>query len=483
MNRPLRRVAGAALVLFALLLVNVNYVQAVRAGGLRTHPANNRGLVESYAQQRGPIITDGLELARSVATRDQLKYLRTYPGGRRYAAATGYFSLVYGGNGVERAENPLLAGTDDRLFVRRIGDLLTGRKPQGGAVVLTLQRAAQSAAYQGLAGRRGAVVALDPRTGAILALVSSPSYDPALLSLHDSKRIGANYRRLAADPDKPLLNRALTQTYPPGSLFKVVTTAAALASGNYTPDSRIPAPDALKLPGSTASVRNFGGETCGDGRTDTLRHALQISCNTAYAGLGISLGATALRNQAEAFGFDTQRTVPLPVAASVFPAGIDPAQTGISAIGQFDVRVTPLQAAMVAAAVGNGGVLMKPYLVASLQAPDLSTVKDAAPEEIGRATPAAVADSVATMMQAVVQSGTGTAAQIPGVAVAGKTGTAQHAPGKPPHAWFIGFAPAEDPKVAVAVLVEDGGGLGSDATGGRVAAPIARAVMQAVLSR
>lgn len=483
MNRPLRRVAVACLVLFALLLINVNYVQAVRAGSLRSNPANSRGLVESYAQQRGPIIADGLELARSVATRDQLKYLRTYPGGRRYAAATGYFSLVYGGNGIERADNPILAGTDDRLFVRRIGDLLTGRKPQGGAVQLTLQRAAQAAAYRGLAGRRGAVVALDPRTGAILALVSSPSYDPAQLSLHDSKRITANYKRLAADPATPLLNRALAQTYPPGSLFKVVTTAAALGSGNYTPDSRVPAPNALKLPGSTASVRNFGGETCGDGKTDTLAHALQISCNTAYAGLGISLGATALRTQADAFGFDASRTVPLPVASSVFPAHVDAAQTGISAIGQFDVRVTPLQAAMMAGAIGNGGVLMKPYLVASLQAPDLSTLKDAAPEEIGRATSAAVADSITTMMQAVVERGTGTAAQIPGVTVAGKTGTAQNATGKPPHAWFIGFAPAADPKVAVAVLVENGGGLGSDATGGRVAAPIARSVMQAVLAR
>ena len=483
MNGPLRRLAVACLLLFALLLVNVNYVQVVEAGRLNGNPHNSRVLLATYARQRAPILIGSRELARSVPTTDQLKYLRSYPGGALYAPATGFFSLLYGATGIEAAENSILSGNDDRLFVRRIGDYLTGRTPQGGAVLLTLNPAAQAAAGRGLAGKRGAVVALDPTTGAILALATSPSYDPNLLSGHDATAIRSAYSRLSADPGQPLVDRAISQTYPPGSLFKVVTAAAALSSGRYTPDTSVPAPTALKLPLTNRYLSNFGGESCGNGSTDTLADALRISCNTAYAGIGLSLGGNALRDQAEAFGLDAGLSVPLPVAASRFPAQLDAPQTALSAIGQFDVRITPLQAAMIAAGVANGGVVMRPYLVQEIQTPDLATLDLAKPTELRRAISAQVAAELTTMMRLVVDAGTGTAAQIPGVPVAGKTGTAQHATGQPPHAWFIGFAPADHPRVAVAVLVEDGGGLGSDATGGRVAAPIARDVMAAVLAR
>ncbi len=483
MNGPLRRLAVACLLLFALLLVNVNYVQVVEAGRLNGNPHNSRVLLATYARQRAPILIGSRELARSVPTTDQLKYLRSYPGGALYAPATGFFSLLYGATGIEAAENSILSGNDDRLFVRRIGDYLTGRTPQGGAVLLTLNPAAQAAAGRGLAGKRGAVVALDPTTGAILALATSPSYDPNLLSAHDATAIRSAYSRLSADPGQPLVDRAISQTYPPGSLFKVVTAAAALSSGRYTPDTSVPAPTALKLPLTNRYLSNFGGESCGNGSTDTLADALRISCNTAYAGIGLSLGGNALRDQAEAFGLDAALSVPLPVAASRFPAQLDAPQTALSAIGQFDVRITPLQAAMIAAGVANGGVVMRPYLVQEIQTPDLATLDLAKPTELRRAISAQVAAELTTMMRLVVDAGTGTAAQIPGVPVAGKTGTAQHATGQPPHAWFIGFAPADHPRVAVAVLVEDGGGLGSDATGGRVAAPIARDVMAAVLAR
>lgn len=489
MNAPLRRVAVACLVLFGLLLVNVNYLQVVRAGSLRDDSRNTRQLTKEYAEPRGPIaVGTGSErraVARSVVTKDALKYLRTYPGGDVYAHATGFDSLVYGKTGTEKAEDRVLSGEDDRLFTRRLSDYVTGRVPQGGSILLTLQQKAQQAAYDGLGARRGAVVALDPKTGAVLALVSRPSFDPAALSSHDPSAIRAAYTRLAKDPDQPLLDRALDQTYPPGSTFKVVTSAAALTSGTVAdPGTVVAAPRELVLPQTSTPLTNYGGETCDPSGRQPLIDALAISCNTAYAQLGLDVGQDALRTQAEAFGFgQDDLTVPLPTATSVFPDHLNPPQLGQSAIGQFDVRVTPLQMAMVAAGVANGGTVMKPYLVQEVQAPDLTRVDVASPDVLSWAVSGKVADQLTTMMEAVVDRGTGGNARIDGVRVAGKTGTAQNATGKGPHAWFIGFAPADDPQVAVAVLVENGGSLGSEATGGAVAAPVAASVMRAVLGR
>ena len=488
MNAPLRKVAVACLLLFGLLLINVNYVQVVKAKSYRDDPRNRRVLVRTYDRQRGPIVLgtgkNRQTVATSVRTTDSLTYLRTYPGGEVYAPVTGFYSLLYGRTGVERQDDRVLSGEDDRLFVRRLSDYVTGNAPQGGSIVLTLNRAAQQAAYDGLKGKVGAVVALDPRTGAVLAMASSPSYDPTLLSSHDTSQISAAYKRLTADPGNPLQNRAVERTYPPGSTFKVITAAAALASGRYTPDTRIPAPTVLKLPQTSKTLSNFGGERCGDGATDTLADALAISCNTAFASLGLALGQDAVRRQAEAFGLgDSSLVLPQRVATSIYPDTLSPPQEAQSAIGQYDVRVTPLQMAMVAAGIANGGEVMRPYLVSEVQAPDLSTLDVAKPELYRRAVSQQVAATMTTLMEAVVTRGTGTAAQLSGVRVAGKTGTAQHGPGAAPHAWFIGFAPAQDPKVAVAVLVEDGGSLGSDATGGKVAAPIAREVLRAVLAR
>lgn len=490
MNAPLRRVASACLLLFVLLLVNMNYVQAIKADSYQNDPRNARGLLLSYSRQRGPIVLDaGNGGAHAVAVdvptpAEQFKFLRTYPGGAAFAAVTGFDSFIYGRTGIEQAENDVLSGQSDNLFVRRLSDYITGRRAEGGRVVLTLQEAAQRAAYAGLQGKRGAVVALDPRTGAILALVSTPSFDPARLASHDSASIRSYYNQLQGDPGAPLLDRALSQTYPPGSTFKIVTAAAALSSGRYRPDTSIPSPTVLALPQTTATLHNFGGESCGNGKTTSLADALRISCNTAFGQLGLNIGGDAMRAQAEKFGLDDSGLqVPLRVATSIFPGTLSPPQEAQSAIGQYDVRVTPLQMAMIAAGVANGGSIMTPYLVREVQAPDLSTLSQTSPQVYRRAVSAPVAGELTSMMQLVVQSGTGTAAQIPGVAVAGKTGTAQHAVGSPPHAWFIGFAPAQNPQVAVAVLVEDGGSAGSEATGGMVAAPIARDVMRAVLGR
>ena len=490
MNAPLRKVALACLLLFGLLLINVNYVQAVKASDYRNDPRNARALLRTFDHERGPIVLSTGGGAQAVAVdkatpKERFKFLRTYPSGSLYAHVTGFNSFVYGSAGIERAQNGVLSGESDQLLVRRLSDYITGREPEGGRVVLTLQQAAQKAALEGLGRHRGAAVALDPRTGAVLAMVSTPTYDPNKLSSHNPKDIRAYYDKLQDDIADPMLNRTIQQTYPPGSTFKVVTTAAALSSGKFKPDTRIPSPRELDLPQTDRVLRNFGGESCGDGKTSTLTDALRISCNTSYGWLGMSLGGDALREQAEKFGFgETDLEVPTRVARSVFPDELSEPQEAQAGIGQYDVRVTPLQMAMVAAGVANGGDVMKPYLVREVQGPDLSRLSQTEPSVYAEnAVSPEVADQLTAMMELVVSDGTARAAQIPGVRVAGKTGTAQHATGKAPHAWFISFAPADDPQVVVAVVVESGGSAGSEATGGRVAAPIARNIMRAVLGQ
>ena len=486
MNRPVRRVAYACLAFIAILLLQANYLQVYKATAYRDDVRNARVLLRTYDRERGPIVVgagkDRQALASSRTTTDALDYLRVYSAGPTYAPVTGFYSLIYGASGVERLENQVLSGEDDRLFVRRLSDAITGRSPQGGSIVLTLNAKAQQAAYQALAGRRGAAVAIDPRTGAVLALVSSPSYDPSLLSTHDPAGIRKAYLALQGDPAQPMLTRAINQTYPPGSTFKLITAAAALSTGTFTPASRIPAPTQLVLPQTTTPLRNFRGETCGDGTTSTLADALRISCNTAFAQLGLDLGAPAVRKQAAAFGFgEADLFVPQRISRSSYPEVLSPPQIAQAAIGQYDVRVTPLQMAMVAAGIAHQGRVMTPYLVSEMQAPDFTRLDLAQPKVYREAISPQVAAQLTAMMELVVQSGTGTAARIPGIRVAGKTGTAEHGAGAAPHAWFIGFAPAEDPQIAVAVVVEDGGRSGSEATGGRIAAPIAKAIMQAVL--
>lgn len=489
MNRPLRRISLAVVVLFGLLLLNANWVQIVKADSYRDNPSNSRVLLRTYARERGPIsvlAADGRTrqpVASSTPVEGPLKYLRRYPGGSTYAHVTGFYSLVYGATGVERSENQLLSGEDDRLFVKRLSDTITGREPSGGGVVLTINPKAQEAAVKGLGNNRGAVVALDPKTGAVLAMASSPTYDPARLSSFKPQEIRQYYDELIDAPGNPLVNRGINRLYPPGSTFKVVTSAAALASGDYTPETQINSPPILDLPQTNAGLRNFGGGTCG-GATISLADALRISCNTAFGQIGLDLGPDPIREQAQKFGFgDDGFRLPNRVDASRFPDDPNPPQTAQSAIGQFDVRVTPLQMAMVAAGIANGGEVMKPYLVQEVTAPDESRLDQAEPEVYGRAVSPEVAQQLTAMMESVVTSGSGRAASIDGIRVAGKTGTAQHAPDKPPHAWFISFAPADDPKVAIAVIIEDGGNLGAEATGGALSAPIAKSVMSAVLGR
>jgi len=475
-NAPLRRVAISVLVLFTLLIVNVNYIQVVRAEKLRNDRGNTRVLAEEYDRERGSIVVAGKEIALSVPTDDRLTYLRQYPDGELYAGVTGYYSVVYGNAGLERAENDLLAGSDPRLVFRRLADLFTGRDPAGGNVELTLDPAVQQAAMSGLEGVTGAVVALDPSTGAILGMASTPSYDPNQLSSHDPQAIRAYWDQLSAADRDPRLNRAISDNFPPGSLFKVIVSAAALEDG-YTPETVIPAPQELPLPNSSRVIPNFNGSACSSSGEQSLIDALTISCNTAFAQLGMDLGEDRVREMAEAFGMDGETfDIPLQVEGSSIGEVEDEAALAQTSIGQRDVRMTPLQAALVAATVANDGVQMRPYLVDQVQAPDLTVIDSTQPEEWRDAVSADVANQLTEMMKSVVDNGSGRAARIPGVEVAGKTGTAQVSADVPDHTWFMGFAPADDPKIAVAVFVANGGG-----TGGERSAPIARQVMEAYL--
>ncbi|MDV8006203.1 penicillin-binding protein 2 [Rhodococcus sp. IEGM 1318] len=483
MNTPLRRVAMAVMVMVVALLANATYVQVIKADDLRADPRNSRVLLDEYSRQRGQISAAGQVLAASQATDDRYKYLRQYPNPYPYAPVTGFYSMQYGSAGLERTEDPILNGSDNRLFSQRFFDLVSGRDPRGGNVVTTLNPAMQQVAYDQLTskGYTGSVVAIEPSTGRILTMVSTPSYDPNLLASHDGAETTQAWDELNADPNDPLVNRAISQTYPPGSTFKVLTTAAALGNG-ATPDDQLTAAPQITLPGTSTTLENYNGSTCGPNPTASLREAFARSCNTAFVELGIKDGADAIKDEASAFGIGPNTpAIPLPVADSTVGDISDDAALGQTSIGQRDVAVTPLENAVIAATVANGGVRMQPNLISQLQAPDLTDLSTPSPVSMGQAISPAVAATLTDLMIGS-ENFTGGDGKIPGVQIASKTGTAEHGVNPretPPHAWYIAFAPAQNPTVAVAVIVENGGDRGLAATGGSVAAPIGRAVIAA----
>jgi peptidoglycan glycosyltransferase len=488
MNTSLRRVAVTIMVLIVLLLANATLTQVFTADGLRADPRNQRVLLDEYSRQRGQITAGGQLLAYSVSTDNRFRFLRVYPNPLVYAPVTGFYSLGYSSTGLERAEDTVLNGSDERLFGRRLADFFTGRNPRGGNVDTTIKPQVQQAAWDAMQSGcgngpcKGSVVALEPSTGKILAMVSSPSYDPNLLASHDLNAQATAWQKLRDDQASPLLNRAISETYPPGSTFKVITTAAALQAG-ATPDTQLTSAARTSLPDSTATLENFGGAPCGPGATVSLREAFAKSCNTAFVQLGLDTGTDKLKSTAQAFGLDTPPpTIPLQVAESTVGPIDDGAALGMSSIGQRDVALTPLQNAVVAATIANGGVAMRPYLVDSLKGPDLATISTTASAQERRAVSPQVAATLTNLMVGAEQV-TQQKGAIAGVQIASKTGTAEHGTdprNTPPHAWYIAFAPATDPKVAVAVLVEDGGDRLS-ATGGALAAPIGRATIAAAL--
>jgi peptidoglycan glycosyltransferase len=491
MDRQIRRLAVAFLVLFLVLFAQINYVQVFGAQPLADNPANaKRQLIAEYAVDRGEIVArDGKTvLARSRKSPGELRYQRLYPQGPLYSTITGFYSFVFDKTGLESAYNDYLTGDAAELLPQTLADQVLGRPKRGGTVVTTIDPTMQRAAASALGTQEGGVVAIQPSTGYVRVLYSNPNYDPNLLAAQDTRKVTAAWKRLTGAPDNPMLSRATSELYPPGSTFKTVTSAAALSAG-YGPESSWPNPHVLDLPQTTATIENFGGEYCPGGSTIPLIEALTVSCNVVYAEVGLKVGADKLATQAHAFGFAPDASsgdVPfdIPFQEGVFPEASYFAdrlpEVAISAIGQAQDLANPMQMALVVSAIANHGIEMRPRLVEQIRDQDGRVVKTFGPEEYGRPISARVASELTQMMISVVERGTGTAAQIPGLTIAGKTGTAQHGTGSEnPHAWFVCFAPRLD--LAVAVVVPDGGNLGSEATGGQVAAPIARAVLEAAL--
>ncbi|MFI7408301.1 peptidoglycan D,D-transpeptidase FtsI family protein [Streptomyces sp. NPDC049627] len=487
MNKPLRRIAIFCGLLILTLLIRDNWLQYVKADTLKDDPDNRRVLIARYATPRGDIIIGGNPITgHKETTTGDFKFKRTYKNGAMWAPVTGFVSQAYGANQLESIEDGILSGTDDRLFFRNTLDMITGKDKEGGNVVTTLNAAAQKAAYNGLKrqGGKGAVAAIEPSTGKILALASFPSYDPSTIA-GGSKSDEEAWAKLQKknNPDDPMLNRALREVYPPGSTFKVVTAAAALENGLYTDadqNTRTPLP--WTMPGTTTELKNEGNIPC---KNATLRVALRYSCNTVFGKVGSDLGNDKMLEEAKKFGFTEEQFTPIRTSASVFPDDMNPSQTALSSIGQFNTAATPLQMAMVASAVANDGTLMKPYMVDEIQTNNVDPIEKTTPEELSKPLSPDNAQILQSMMETVVQDGTGKNAQINGVKVGGKTGTAQHGVdnSENPYAWFISYAKLADGSspVAVAVVIEDDNAVRDDISGGGLAAPIAKSVMEAVI--
>ncbi|MFI5802229.1 penicillin-binding transpeptidase domain-containing protein [Streptomyces sp. NPDC051561] len=482
MIKYIRRAAACCLLLLVALLLNATRVQVFQADSLDNNPANRRKTIVRYDQPRGNILVEDRTVTGSKDTGEQLRFERTYTQGPLYAPVTGHASQTYGTTLIEGTEDDILSGTDPMLAPLPMWNEITREQQPGGKVATTIKAAAQLAAYNGLGGRRGAVAAVEPSSGRILALVSSPSYDPELLS-GTGKAVENQWARLNALDSQPMLNRAIRQTYPPGSTFKIVTAAAALDTGTVTdPDAPTDTPDPYLLPHTSTELPNEA-TGCADA---SLADAIRVSCNTVMAKLGVEVGLKGMVKASEGFGFnDAGLRIPPAVARSNFDTDMSPDQVALSSIGQFNTRATPLQMAMVAAAVANNGDLYKPYLVESTSTEGGSLVSQTAARSYRQAMNPATAMQLQRMMVDVVENGTGTNAAIPGVTVGGKTGTAQHGVDNSgtPYAWFISWAQPENggSGVAVAVVVEDAAASRGDISGGGLAAPIAKAVMEAVV--
>ncbi|HEY5396569.1 MAG TPA: penicillin-binding transpeptidase domain-containing protein [Trebonia sp.] len=503
LNRSIKRVSIAVLILFVILLVNVNYLQAVEAPSLANGQLNNRTEYDQTQVQRGNIVTqDGVTIAGTKQVKAGLfKYQRTYSDGPAYAPVTGYdtiFTAAQAPNyatGVERAENGLLSGTGDQLAFRNFIDMLTNKPRKGASVQVTINSKAQLAAYQELqqtlqgktingVQQVGGVVALNPSTGAILAMASYPSYDPNQLTVENTGTAGNLVSKLSAENPSPLINNSSQTTLPPGSTFKIVTSSAWYTKNtSLNPQTKVYSPQPLRLPNGN-DLNDDNNDPCGDGSGHTpVLEAFAQSCNTPFANIGIDLGGPTIAATANKYGFNNALDIPgVTTAASQFTAESDPSFTAFDAIGQHDTTESPLQEAMVAATVANGGVLMKPYLIDQVTASDLSVVEQTQPQELDRPISPAVASYEKQMMIAVVQDSNGTGFNLynqgaeNGLVIAGKTGTAENGVSARPDAVFTAFAPADNPKIAVGVMIE-GGGYGAAA-----AEPIAVAVIKAYLA-
>ncbi|MFD7461837.1 MULTISPECIES: peptidoglycan D,D-transpeptidase FtsI family protein [unclassified Streptomyces] len=481
MNKTIRHASVFALLLVLALLVRATWVQFYQGQALADDKDNRRNAIELYSEPLGNIVVAGESVTGSARTKSgDLRYKRTYKDGALYAAVTGYSSQVYGATQLEGVYQDLLDGTDTRL--KTVLDTVTNKRADPGDVITTIDPAVQRAAYEALGDKKGAAVAIDPATGKILAVVSTPSYDPSKITAGNSEV----WTQLTEDDDKPMTNRALRQPLPPGSTFKLVVAAAALEDGLVSSvDERTDSPDPYDLPLSSDDLTNENPNApC---ENASIRVALQYSCNNVFGKMAVDLGQDKVRAMAEKFGFnDDEQDVPVRAYESVYPKDMDEPQTALSGIGQFDVTATPLQIAMVSAAIANGGKLVEPHMVSQITDHGGGVLEDyddnASAEEIVSSD---TAEQLQSAMQTVVEEGTGSNAQISGATVGGKTGTAQHGENnsKTPYAWFTSYAKSDssDREVAVAVVVEQSDAARSEVSGNGLAAPVAKAVMEAAL--
>ena len=481
MNAQIRKIFVVVLIMFAMLGLAVTNTQFISAPSLNADPRNVRTNLHAAEIDRGPIIVEKTAIASSELDDDN-HYTRVYDQGSLYVSATGYFSSVgYGSTGIEAAQENVLDGQSQTLLGQRLRNLLTGEKRQGGGVELTLRASMQEAAAAALGDRKGAVVALDAKTGAILALYSSPSFDPNALASRDAGEVQDAYATLDADPKNPMLNRTISERYARGSTFKVLTAIALIENGIANPDTRMDSPVSTTLPGTNTEVSNIESSTCGDGKP-TLTEAFARSCNTTFVLASEKLTTQQLTDVTKRFGFGHEQEIPLTVIPSVFPSDADSAQLAMSSIGQYTVQATPMQMAQVAQTIANGGQMMSPYLIKQIVDADNQTIRKTKATEAGRPISADTASKVTGMMQAVVSQpyGSGTPMALPNVSVAAKTGTAETGDGDRANAWAIGFAPADNPQIAFAVIVE-GDETNPTPHGGDVAGPVAKAVLEAGL--
>lgn len=485
MTRELRRLSAIMLLMFLALFASTSWIQVLNSQALVQHPDNSRTLYDSYEIQRGPIIVESTVLALSHPSDDIYSFQRIYPFPQMWAHVTGYFNpAIRSTQGLERELNAELAGTDGSAFFAMIERIISGQPQRGANVMLSLNEAGQRAAYEALSGLKGAVFAIEPATGRVLVMASTPGFDVNRLASHNPKDALAYYDELLADPRKPLYNRAIAgDLNPPGSTFKVVVAAAAFESGRFTPESELPNTVDYLLPGTSTSIRNQWQGTCGPGETATIATAMRMSCNTIFAQLAVEVGEAALFDMAEKLGFNHSFAIPLTSIPSEFPQGMTPDRIALASFGQGDLRAHPLQMALVSAAVANGGVVMNPRMIDIVLNNDLSVLRAYDNSEFARAMSPQTASMLSEIMVDAVQNGTGQNARIEGIAVAGKTGTAQNGETLPLTLWFTAFAPAENAQIAIAVVVEDGGGRGQSGSGGSIAAPIAKKVIEAVLNR
>lgn len=481
MNKAIRATSILALLMTIVLLVNLTNVHMFSHEKYAENEHNQRHYILLAKTPRGQITTspggsgEQTVLAQSLQDADG-HYQRQYPTFPiAYGPITGYLSDIYGATGLESSYQSLLSGTDDALLGENWADRLAGKPTPGASVELTLAPTVQQVAYDELTkpGYEGAVVAIKPSTGAILAMASTPSFDPSNLANDDTAT--DYWQQINNAEGSPLLNHATQETLPPGSTFKVITTAAALASGVKTSDAFTAAPQ-ITLPDGVTTLENYAGTRCGGGSSTTLATAFALSCNTAFAELGMKIGAEKLMETAINFGVTDSYNLGIPMSPGTTGAMTDQPSVAQSSIGQRDVTMTVLQNAVVAAAVANKGVRMQPYLVSKVTGSDLKTVRETKPRSLGEAVSPEIATQLTELMKASERNTKGYTGQN----IASKTGTAEHGAdsrGSNPHAWYIAFVPGGD--VAVAVVVKNGGNQGQAATGGSVAAPIGRAVLQA----